>query len=175
MFLCIIYSSFELQDILKTVHSYSLNKKEVGPIRNDYKRNAINLNYIKSNRKILLIKKSLFERLQKNGLTQENNYDFKISLYQIRKDNYPPEDSLFHIFYPVSDKNTEIIILKIKYFEIIGFLTANNFKIQNGIIFFEDKVDFKIRIVIKIIIDDVEDGFRVSWCKKKYFEKNFKI
>ena len=40
---------------------------------------------------------------------------------------------------------------------------------KKGVLLFQEKISLETRIKIKIIIDDFDDGYRVSWCKKKFF------
>jgi len=169
--LFIIYSSENCYEILKSLHSYKHDDNEIGPIRNDFKRHIETSHYMESNRKIVLLKNTIFERLKNKGLNQKNNFDFRITSYKIRSDNYPPKDSLFYFFFIDKDENQKIVENKLSYFSFIGFLEKKDWIIENGVCFFTENVPILIRIKIKIIIDDIEDGFRVSWCKKKYFDK----
>ena len=176
--LYIIYSKQSIPDILNCLYSYTSSENpidQLGPIRKDFTRDSKTRKYIESNRKLTLIKKSLFNILEENGLGKNNSYDFLISEYDIREDNYPPKDSVAQLFFPLKKGDMKVspivmIIEKMKYLEKMGIINTEQYKIKNnGIITFTDEINIITRIHIKIILDDVEDGFRISWCKKKYF------
>ncbi len=176
--LCIIYTKQSIPDVLNSLYSYTTSDDQLGPIRKDFKRDQKTRKYIESNRKLTIVKKSLFTILKNNGLTVDNSYDFLISEYSIREDNYPPKDSIDHLFFPLrkiddpssTSQAVQIINNKMKYFTDMKIISDIDFKIKNnGIIVFNNSVDIITRIIIKIILDDIEDGFRISWCKRRYF------
>ena len=167
--LYIIYSKQKLCDILASLYTYSDSDNELGPIRKDYSRDSVG-NYIETNRNITLIHNFLYHRIVSEGLDKPSQYDFIIAPYQIRKDNYPPENSLPHLFFPVKNNSFDILTKKMIYLCEMQILTEKDYQIKKkGIILFQEKISLETRIKIKIIIDDVEDGYRVSWCKKKIF------
>ena len=100
--LYVIYSKQKIYDILSSLYTYSISDDELGPIRKDYSRDSTG-NYVETNRNITLIHNSLYHRIIAEGLDKPSQYDFIIAPYQIRKDNYPPEDSLPHLFFPVKN------------------------------------------------------------------------
>ena len=173
--LFIIYSDSNIEDILDALYSYSTNKFQIGPIRKDFTRNKDNHDYIESNRKIIYLKKSLFNILVKEGLSEKTKYDFRINLYDIRKDNYPPEDSMSYLYFPTNIKNVDpvgILTKKLTILSKLEIIGINDWSIKNeGLIIFSDNVSMINRIKIKIILDDKEDYFRISWIKKQIFNK----
>jgi len=182
--LYIVYSTSDVQTIFKCLYSYIKTKDQIGPLKKDFTRNTKTGKYVESNRTIILIKKSLYQILKREGFGKQNEYDFMITDYQIREDNHPPKDSVPHLFFPINTNlssslsSIEIIETKLKYLSQMKMISLDSWIIKKeGLVIFTSKVDILDRIKIKIILDDVEDGFRVSWCKKKFFHhfKNFRL
>ena len=170
--LFIIYSTSDLPTIVSSIYSYTTSKNQIGPIRKDFTRNQRTGKYSESNRNIILIRNSLFEILVKEGLTETNEFDFLITPYDIRKDNYPPEDSVDHLFFPPKNDSVDIIKKKLAYLSKIKCIEMDEWEVKDeGVVFFSESFPIIERIKIKIILDDIEDGFRVSWCKKKLFHR----
>ena len=177
--LYIVYSTLPLDTVINSLYSYTTSDRQLGPTRKDFSRNTKTGKYLESNRKITLIKDSLYESLVTAGLSVENQYDFLISQYAIREDNYPPKDSIPHLFFPTSiNKNCtekvspeeDIVLQKMNYLSKMGLFKPDEWKIKKrGLVVFNKSVPVLIRIKAKIILDDPEDNFRVSWCKKRYF------
>ena len=166
--LYIIYSDSNIEEILKTLYSYCLNKSQKYiTIRKDYTRK--DGQYFESNRKITFIKESLFNILKLNGLCKKTIYDFLISPYDIRNDNYPPNDSLPNLFFSFSSSNNEILDKKLNTLSNMKLINKEDWVINNkGIVILSDNITYQNKIKIKIMLDDYEDGFRVSWVKKHY-------
>ena len=169
--LYIVYSTKDLKDIVESLYSFSERLDQIGSIRKDPSRDAKG-DYKKSNRNITLIKTSLYEILKNEGFCNKTEYDFMISKYEIRSGNYPPNDSNNNLYFPASKDGKEVQIIKTKmgYFVQMKLISSEDYKInESGIIIFNENVDILTRIKIKIMLDDYDDGFRVSWCKKRFF------
>jgi len=170
--LYIIYSNSNINDILKSLYSYTNSNFQIGPIRRDFTRNKKTNEYIESNRKIIYIENSLFDILKEQKLNEKTKYDFRIIPYDIRKDNYPPSDSVEHLFFPINKCSLKIITDKLYILSKIKIVDINDFTIKNeGVVIFNDNVAMEDRIKIKIILDDIEDSFHVSWIKINVFNK----
>lgn len=167
--LCIIYSNKNLKELLEIILNNSSSHSEIGPLRRDYTRDSRSGKYKKSNRRFIIISMNVYRELIKNGFGDENNEEFYIDQYEIRAENKAPLDSLMHLYYPESEDNKDTLTRKIKYIETLGFLKPEDYFIHDCIIEFSNKVNEYIRIIMKIILDDVD--CRVSWCRKSKFKK----
>lgn len=163
--LYIVYSNKNPEEIYLYLLSLpGISPQQIGPVRRDYSRNDKG-QYLESNRRITLLDEDVYNILNNRKL-------LNIKPYDIREDNYPPSDSVFHLYYPIKKGDeTSLITRKIDW--------LNNLKISFeceiiemdifGIVKFGDSIPDIKRILVKIILDDVDD-FRVSWCKKKAFK-----
>lgn len=164
-----IISTCENNELLTTLFSYATDPLQVGPIRKDFSRNIKTNTYIESNRRIVLIKDSLFTILKTHNLHIKNKYDFVITPYQIKPDNYPPEDSTFILYFDSNEETLRKLRFKLKSLKKLGILYGDYEIKDKGIAILKD-IDQLTYIKIKTILDDIEDGFRVSWCKKNAFK-----
>lgn len=167
--LYIIFSNKNLNYILEIILNNSPSQLEVGPLRRDYTRDAKTGKYKNSNRRFIILSTNVFKELVKNGFGDENNEDFYIDEYEIRLENRSPLDSLMHFYYPENEKNKTSLVNKLKFIENMGFLKSEDYCVHNCIVEFSNKVNDYIRIILKIILDDV--NCRVSWCRKTKFKK----
>ena len=165
----IIFTSKSLEDIYKIILDNSDNVLEIGPLRKDYTRDIRTGKYLNSNRRFIILSENIYDKLVKNGYGDENNNEFYIDNYQIRGENKAPLDSVMHYYYPKSDENKIKMTEKLKFFETMGFFKSEDYKVHDCIVEFSNRVNNYFRIIIKIILDDI--NCRVSWCRKKTFSK----
>lgn len=92
----IIFSEFCIDDIRAFLESCTNNKYDVGTMRLDHLKS--NKETIETNRTIVSLNPDLFEMLRDSGYEEESEYDFRIKPYDIRKNNYPPEDCCYSIY-----------------------------------------------------------------------------
>lgn len=166
--LYIIYSNLGLIDILTKICSYASSPKEVGSIRKDYTRNSETGQYLKSNRRFIILHDNLFELLKKEGYNTEGEKEFYIIKYEIRTSNKSPKDSVMHYYFPNHKENKLGIIGKMEYISNMGLFSKEDYYIHDGVIEFSPNVNEYIRIIVKIVLDEID--CRVSWCRNKVFK-----
>lgn len=149
-----------IEDFLRTNTS---SPDKLGPIRRDFKRSKHTKEYSRRNRFIILIKKSLFEKLIEKGYGKKDA-ELQISEYEIRSENRPPENSVSQYFFPYSSGNKVDLLNKLTYISRLGLIDIGDFYIhEEGIVEFSNNVTEEIRIIVKILIDTEE--CRISWCR----------
>lgn len=167
--LYIIVSIKSLKELYKIILEHASTGLDVGPIRDVFNRDRETGEYKKSNRKFILTTDDVYNRLKIAGYGNEENANLFISEYEIRSDNSAPKDSLMHYYFPNSEINEKDISNKLKFFKTMGIFIDDDYAINEGIVEFSNNVSNNTRILIKILIDTKE--CRVSWCKKRVFNK----
>lgn len=165
--LYIIYSKLGLADILGKICSYASSPEEVSSIRKDFTRNSKTGEYIRSNRRFIIVHDSVFEKLKTDGYNSEDGKDFFITQYEIRESNRAPNDCVMHYYFPNHQENKLEMIKKIEHMSNMGLFSVNDYVVHDGVIEFSPRVNDYIRIIVKIVLDTIE--CRVSWCRKKAF------
>lgn len=165
----IIYSDIGLEDIFRKILPYIHERSELGPLRKDFTRDLKTGEYKNNNRRFVLMSEDLFKRLADSGMSNEDDEEFYICEFQIRNDNKAPKDSVMHYYFPGGHENRESMITKMKFFEELNLFNSNDYVVHDTIIEFSNRVSDYIRVMVKIITDD--KNCRVSWCRKKAFNR----
>jgi len=159
-------SNVRMKDVCDILKLNASSPEKLGPIRRDFKRDRYTKDYSKTSRFITLIAESLFNKLVENGYGVGNSdKEFTILEYEIRSENRPPEDSVMHCFFPVSETNRIKVCEKLSYISSMSLIASDEYYVHNeGIVEFSNKVSELVRIKIKIIMDNPDDC-RISWCR----------
>ena len=175
--LYVINSNYSITDIKKYLKKYASSSSDIGPIRNVYSRNKQTGEYTKVDQQLVILRVSFYDFLlsQYNSLlSQSNSLLLNIEPYIINKNEYSYNNSsVMHYYFPLNKENNNIEILKRKmtYFSSIEMINLDDWHIHDsGVCEFSETVSDEIRIYIKAIID-IHTDFRVSWCRKKHFNR----
>jgi hypothetical protein len=160
-----IISSQEIPSLLDCIYTFCSDNSDLGPMRKVFRRQ--NDLYFETLSKILLLNSEVYDLLKKEGLDKKNNYDFIITPYVIKKNDYPPKDGTYYFFIEPSKKNIVSLQKKLRYLSSFFNFSEKEWKIQkNGMVKFTDEIPHPFRILWKILLDDPEE-YRVSWYNKK--------
>lgn len=164
--LYIVYSDKCLNDILNLIIANTSSPSEIGPLRKDFLRHIKTGRYKENNRRFVILSDSVYQDLQKSGCSDENS-DFYIERFEIRRENNSPKDCTSNLYFPPGNANK--IVNKIIFLKDIGLFDSDDYHIHDTVIEFSNRVSEYTRIIVKIILDTVE--CRVSWCRKEAFRK----
>lgn len=163
--LYIIHTEKPLKEVLDIILSSTSSPSEIGPLRKDFLRHVKTGRYKENNRRFVILSDSVYEDLQKAGLSNES--DFFIEKFEIRRENRSPKDCTPHLYFPPGNENK--IVNKITFLKELGMFDSDDYYIHETVIEFSNRISDYTRIIVKIIFDTVE--CRVSWCRKEAFNK----
>ena len=172
--LYIINTSKNIRKILDILGEITDNEMQVGPIRKDFERNQETKNYTELQRKLIILRRDIFVKIDLLLKSKDKINDFEVIRYKLKKENYAfPKTSCMHFYYPLSkdvDCN-KVISDKMNFLQRIGMINDDEWYVHEaGICEFSNTVPDKTRVIIKIMMDYPGD-FRVSWCRKIMFSK----
>lgn len=167
--LYVIYSNRNLNDIMQLFMNSTKKPLEIGPLRKDFMRNIETGEYRETNIRYIILSDDVFEDLKTAGLSDENNEEFFIEEFNILKEYEAPKDCIKHFYFPYSNDNKDSIMNKLSDIQKLGFIQRSDYFVHNGVVEFSNSITYYHKIIIKIILDNVE--CRVSWCRMNVFNK----
>ena len=159
-------------NLLELLESYSNKTNSVLIIKNRYNFDKSCGKFVKTNKFLVLMDNLVYDNLISEGYGEKSDYDFLVTKYEYRSNNYPPPGCIFTILIPLSNDvklyNKAIndilnIFIINKYIDLNSFNKSVNKK--HTVITFQNTQQTVI-VMIKLFLDQLivgDDVIKVLW------------